>query len=119
MVTENQRETKRRRTATRSFWGNIMSDHNRVYCLSLLTSLLALFAATPASADIVRQYTSRPGPNEVDTADRGGQVGGIKLGRGYQLIDLALRARRSDCRLAHTPWQCPGLCADRLLAASL
>ena len=56
--------------------------------LSLPLFLLALIVATPASADIVRQYTSRPGPNEVDTSDRGGQIGGIKLGRGYRLIDL-------------------------------
>lgn len=56
--------------------------------VSLLISVVVVLTANPSSGDIVRQYESRPRPNEVDTAARGGQVGGVKLGRDYRLMDL-------------------------------
>jgi hypothetical protein len=51
-----------------------------------------LFSSSLCQAEIVRQEVSRPRPNEVDTADRGGQIGGSKLGRSYRLIDLRCAA---------------------------
>lgn len=65
-----------------------MSHWRRIAGLLLLALCAPMFSNSPSWAEIVRQQSSRPGPNEVDTADRGGQIGGFKLGRDYQLIDL-------------------------------
>ncbi|MGB7951368.1 MAG: hypothetical protein WCH75_27100 [Candidatus Binatia bacterium] len=57
-----------------------------------LFSFLLLIAANHASADIVRQSESPRRQNEIDTADQGGQIGGLHLGRGYELINLRCAA---------------------------
>ena len=75
-----------RRSANSRWIGRRYRSCARLFVL--LSWVAVMFSASLSWADIVRQEVSRPRPNEIDTADRGGQIGGIKLGRGYKLIDL-------------------------------
>jgi len=76
-----------------------------VNAVSMLLLLILIGASQALAQPLTVPMQSRPRPNELDTADQGGQAGGDQTGRGYRLQDLrcgtgeavvGLRIRRGD-----------------------